>query len=101
MHKKEENTSSNFTILNGLSKNNNKKSYNKRSFIKLSKMDDEVILKGLKKRKLVELFYMKANIEDFLNSSKVVDDDLIKYFGFLIVFFQVLFPVHMQGYIQE
>ena len=91
VHKKEENTSSNFTelnnILNGLSKNNNKKSYNKRSFIKLSKMDDEVILKGLKKRKLVELFYMKANIEDFLNSSKVVDDDLIKYFGFLIVFF--------------
>lgn len=73
-------------ILDGLSKDNNKKSDNRKYVNELLEKDNSSILNKLKKRELIDLFSIKANIEIYFKSQKDLDTDTLKYMGFVIVY---------------
>ena len=73
-------------ILDGLSKDNNKKSDNRKYVNELLGKDNSSILNKLKKRELIDLFSIKTNIEIYFNSQKDLDSDTLKYMMFVIVY---------------
>lgn len=73
-------------ILDGLSKDNNKKSDNRKYVNELLGKDNSSTLNKLKKRELIDLFSIKTNIEIYFNSQKDLDSDTLKYMGFVIVY---------------
>ena len=82
--KKEENSIS--YLLEELSKKHYKLRHTIKYVNELSNKDSEDVLDGLKNKELVELFSIKASIEEYFNSSKDFDDDFLKYIGFIIVY---------------
>lgn len=82
--KKEENSIS--CILEKLSKKHCKLIHTIKYVNELSNKDSEGVLDGLKNKKLIELFSIKANIEEYFNTPKDLRDDFLKYLGFVIVF---------------
>ncbi len=92
---KEEKSISN--ILENLSMNEHKKKQVRNYVEKLSNKDSKDVLDNLKKKQLVELFSIRANIVEHFNSLKVYDNDLLKYIGFVIVFIGGLFSSAYAG----
>ena len=73
-------------ILKELSKREQKSIRIAKYIKQLSNKDSTEVLNSLKNKQLVELFPIRANIEEYFNSNKGVDKDILKYTGFLITF---------------
>ena len=77
-----------FEELNNLSASKNKKKYNSEIIYKILEKDYKSILTCLKSESLCfyKLFAIKANIENEINSDKILDKTIGKIFGVLIAF---------------
>jgi len=66
-------------ILKELSKREQKSIRIAKYIKQLSNKDSTEVLNSLKNKQLVELFPIRANIEEYFNSNKGVDKDILKY----------------------
>ena len=84
-------------ILKELSKKEQKPIQTARCIKQLSNKDSNDVLNSLKNKELVELFSIRASIEEHFNSFRGVEKDIFKYAGFLFTFIAGIFSSAFSG----